>query len=172
MYGQNYAQLIENRLAGTTATPQSIEYLGEEVIRYIGEIDDQIVTALKQRRRIVTLMEPFFSLYQGVSGDALIETLPGLSQLEEDPTDLNAHDFSEAVLGLADEMWDERENEDDLLPVGGLELKLKGYAVEVDVKIPWSNPRAVISTILLRSERWERATARQYRRIDNPIIRF
>lgn len=170
MYLQDYAHLVENRLAGTTATPQSIEYLGEEVIRYIEEIDEHIVGALKQRRRIVALMEPFFSLYESISGDALTESLPGLSQLKEDPTDLSARDLSERVLEIADEMWDERENQTDLLPLGRLEIKLKEYAQENNVKIPWSNPRAVISTILTRSEKWERATARQYKRINSGLI--
>ena len=172
MYGQNFADTIDGRVRGTNATAQSIEYLGQEVIRVIKEIDEQISGALEQRRRIVATMEPFFPLYESVAGESLIDTLPGLSQLEEDPTDLSARDLSRTVLEIADEMWDERENRDDLLPLGGLENELKTYAQENNVKIPWSNPRAVISTILVRSERWERATARQYRRIDDPFLRL
>ena len=168
MYGQNYAQAIEGRIASTTATPQSIEYLGEEVVHAIKELDDQIVSVLQQRRHIVARMEPFFTLYQSVSGERLLDALPALSQLDDDPTDLNARDLVQKVTDIADEMWDERVNAEDFVALGQLENKLKEYAREENVKIPWSNPRAVISTILMRSGNWERETARQYKRIDSP----
>ncbi|NQW18900.1 MAG: hypothetical protein HQ478_15625 [Chloroflexi bacterium] len=172
MYGQNYVQQIEQQVSFTTATPQSIETLANTVVRLIQEIDEQIVTALQQRRRIVALMEPFNPLYQSVAGGSLVEALPGLTQLNDDPTDLSARDLAEALLEIANEMWDDRTDSDDLLSLGQLEHRLKEYAEEENVKIPWSNPRAVISTILRRSEKWERATPKQYRKINDSSVRF
>jgi len=46
-----------------------------------------------------------------------------------------------------------------------------GTYTPMNVKIPWSNPRAVISTILKRSGQLERETPRQYKRIDSPFGR-
>lgn len=160
------AERIQHLVANTTARPESIEALGKQVIDAVQEFDDTIGTVLEQRRRIVTLMEPFYSLYQSVADQKLLDALPALSQLKEDPTDLDARLLTTETMSIASEMWEELGFEDEkLISLGDLVKELKEYAAEEKITIPWSNPGAVVSTILTRSGNWERVTPRQYRRI-------
>jgi hypothetical protein len=159
---------IARQVSNTAARPDSIEALAKRVIEAIQEYDVSIASALEQRHRIVELIEPFIPLYQSVAKKRLIDALPGLTQLSEDPTDLIARRLTQETLKIADEMWNDRGTTEDLVALGEVVQELKNYAAEEDIKIPWSNPAAVVSTILTRSGRWERETARQYRRINDP----
>lgn len=170
MFNQRHAEQIAERIqhtvSTTTARPESIESLGQQVIQAVQEFDDTIATVLEQRRRIVTLMEPFYSLYQSVANQKLLDALPALSQLKEDPTDLDARLLTKKAMSLANEMWEEiGYGNDKRISLGDLVKDLKEYAAEEEITIPWSNPGAVVSTILTRSGDWERITPRQYRRI-------
>lgn len=162
------ADRIQHAVSNTTASPVSIESLGQQVIDVVREFDETIASALEQRRRIVSLMEPFYSLYQSVANQKLIEVLPGLSQLKEDPTDLNARLLTRETLSIAADMWEELSATDEnLISLGELVKELKEYAADEKISIPWSNPGAVVSTILTRSGNWERITPRQYRQISS-----
>lgn len=162
------AEGIERQISSTTATEHSIERLAEQVVRDIKEFDDSIATTLEQRRRIVSLIEPFFSLYKSISGENLLNSVPGLSQLKDDPTDLTARLLTREVLGIADELWDDSapdENGNRQITLGMITQALKKFASEEKLTIPWSNPGAVISTILTRNGDWERVSPKQYRRV-------
>ena len=147
----DYLRQVRQKVEETTGKSSDIESLAEMVKDCVTSLDSDLESLTNQRSQVAELMRPFIGLYRSLTKSDLYNKVPELALIDIQPLDSDTADWTKRVFELA--VSHAIKSGDRKISVNALVNELSENPFE---ELPWGNPAAVISSLLSRSEDWER----------------
>jgi len=150
MEESKYLDEILNIIKGTPNTPDGIKIIVDAVEERLNVIDSELQDFVAQRNMLGKLLQQYIELYRAFSGQELMSDRELDNKQKIPYTAISEDELRELVLKTAEDGLILSSNNMVVDNTIWSMLKTRGYT------LPWSNPKAVISTILYHSDLWKK----------------
>lgn len=156
----DYLGQVQQKVSETTGKADGIESLARMVKDSVVSLDAELASLSQQRTQISALMLPYIGLYRTLTDSELYDKVPDLAQIDIVPLDPDSEDLTKRVFALAVGMAQRTTDREISIPI-----LVQQVSRNEQVKLPWTNPSAVISSLLSRSDKWQRISPGVYQHL-------
>ena len=144
---KEYAAHTFTLIQTTPNDPPGINKIYDAAVSAMTDIDNDVVELLDQRSKLVTIVRHYSELYRILQDEALRTSgeIEHIINIGNSPELQTMDQARRQVLQLVSRQEDGEVTADWIL-----------RRLREQIHVPWQNPKAAISTILLRSGRWKK----------------
>lgn len=154
----DYLGQVGQKVSETAGKTEHIESLAEAVKDWVASLDADLISLREQRIQIGNLMAPYRGLYRTLTASDLYDKVPDLAQIDILPFDPGMEALTDRIFTTAIAQAGNAVDKEIYMSILISALNKEG-----STRLPWFNPAAVISSLLSRSDDWERVRRGVYR---------